>query len=109
MCSSFVFVVFLAQICNSIIAFKPDVVCTEKGLSDLAQHYFVKHGITAFRRLRKTDNNRLARASGATIVSRADEIKEVCVYGLGVVVFLFWLLSIGYRPRAALGAMAEYP
>jgi T-complex protein 1 subunit gamma len=63
--------------CSSILAFKPDIVCTEKGLSDLAQHYFVKHGVTAFRRLRKSDNNRIARACGATIVSRADELKEV--------------------------------
>ena len=42
----------------------------EKGLSDLAAHYLMKHDITAIRRLRKTDNNRIARACGATIVSR---------------------------------------
>ena len=49
---------------------------TEKGLSDLAAHFFVKAGISAIRRLRKTDNNRIARASGATIVNRTEEIKE---------------------------------
>jgi T-complex protein 1 subunit gamma len=59
-----------------IIAFKPDIVITEKGVSDLAQHYFAKANITAFRRLRKTDNKRVARATGATIVSRTDEIRE---------------------------------
>ncbi len=53
-----------------IIAFKPDVVITEKGLSDLAAHFFTKAGISAIRRLRKTDNNRIARACGATIVNR---------------------------------------
>lgn len=42
----------------------------EKGLSDLAAHYLMKAGISAIRRLRKTDNNRIARACGATIVSR---------------------------------------
>ncbi|CAE7938172.1 unnamed protein product, partial [Symbiodinium sp. KB8] len=42
----------------------------------LAQHFFVKAGITAVRRVRKSDNNRLARAVGATIVSRPDEITE---------------------------------
>ncbi|XP_052758435.1 T-complex protein 1 subunit gamma [Galleria mellonella] len=62
--------------CEDIIAFKPDVVFTEKGISDLAQHYLVKAGITAIRRLRKTDNNRLARACGATIVNRTEELKE---------------------------------
>jgi len=51
-------------------------VITEKGLSDLAQHHFVKNNITALRRAKKTDNNRIARACGATIVSRTDEIQE---------------------------------
>jgi len=67
---------YIETICAQIVAFRPDVVITEKGLSDLAQHYLVKAGITAFRRLRKTDNNRVARAVGATIVSRPDEIQE---------------------------------
>ena len=47
--------------CDKIIAVKPDVLFTEKGVSDLAQHYLMKAGITAIRRLKKTDNNRLAR------------------------------------------------
>jgi T-complex protein 1 subunit gamma len=55
--------------CDSIIALKPDLVITEKGVSDLAQHFLVKHDITALRRVRKTDNNRIARATGATIVN----------------------------------------
>jgi len=59
-----------------IITFKPDIAITEKGVSDLAQHYFAKANITAFRRLRKTDNNRVVRATGATIVSCTDEIRE---------------------------------
>ena len=67
---------YVEGICSSIIAFKPDIVITEKGVSDLAQHYFLKAGITAFRRLRKTDCNRVARAVGATIVNRPDEIQE---------------------------------
>ena len=36
----------------------------------------MKSGITAFRRLRKSDNNRVARATGATIVNRPDEIQD---------------------------------
>jgi len=62
--------------CADIIKLKPDLVFTEKGLSDLAQHYFVKNNITAFRRVRKTDNNRIARACGATICHRTDELQE---------------------------------
>jgi T-complex protein 1 subunit gamma len=67
---------YVRQMCQEIIAFKPDIVITEKGVSDLAQHYLNQANITAFRRLRKTDNNRVARAVGATIVSRTDEIQE---------------------------------
>lgn len=62
--------------CADIIKLKPDVVITEKGISDLAQHYFVKANISCLRRVRKTDNNRIARACGATIAHRTDELKE---------------------------------
>ncbi|KAG6037949.1 T-complex protein 1 subunit gamma [Claviceps citrina] len=62
--------------CDAIIAVKPDLVITEKGVSDLAQHYFVKANITALRRVRKTDNNRIARATGATIVNRVDDLQD---------------------------------
>lgn len=67
---------WVEKTCAQIASFKPDVVITEKGLSDLAAHYLTKSGISAIRRLRKTDNNRIARACGATIVSRPDEIRE---------------------------------
>ncbi|XP_063245082.1 T-complex protein 1 subunit gamma [Bacillus rossius redtenbacheri] len=64
------------KICEEIIAVKPDVVFTEKGISDLAQHYLLKAGISAVRRVRKSDNNRIARACGATVVNRTDELRE---------------------------------
>merc|ERR1719308_693749 len=67
---------FIKKMCDEILAFKPDLVITEKGVSDLAQHFFNKAGITALRRLRKSDNLRVARACGATIVNRTDEITE---------------------------------
>jgi T-complex protein 1 subunit gamma len=67
---------YIEQLCVQIIKFKPDLVITEKGLSDLASHYLSKAGISAIRRLRKTDNNRIARACGATIVNRPEEIQE---------------------------------
>lgn len=67
---------YIENMCAQIVAVRPDIVVTEKGVSDLAQHYLMKANITAFRRLRKTDNNRIARATGATIVSRTDEIQD---------------------------------
>jgi len=67
---------YIQKLCNEIIKMKPDVVFTEKGISDLAQHYLVKAGITAIRRVRKSDNNRIGRACGATVVNRTDELRE---------------------------------
>jgi len=67
---------WIEKVCADIIAVKPDLVFTEKGVSDLAQHYLLKANITAIRRIRKSDNNRVARATGATIVNRTDEIQE---------------------------------
>ncbi|KAG5462988.1 MAG: T-complex protein 1 subunit gamma [Olpidium bornovanus] len=66
----------IRQLCDQIASVKPDLVITEKGVSDLAQHFLLKNNITALRRARKTDNNRIARACGATIVNRVDDLKE---------------------------------
>jgi apolipoprotein N-acyltransferase len=63
------------------VAFRPDIVITEKGVSDLAQHYFLKAGITAFRRLRKTDQNRVARATGELLGCVSAFVRGVAVCG----------------------------
>ncbi|KAI8272253.1 T-complex protein 1 subunit gamma [Colletotrichum sp. SAR11_59] len=78
--------------CEAVLALKPDLVITEKGVSDLAQHYFVKANVTALRRVRKTDNNRIARATGATIVNRVDDLQDSDV---GTLCGLFEIEKIG--------------
>jgi len=83
---------YIKKMCEEIIVHKPDLVITEKGVSDLAQHFLVKAGITAVRRLRKTDNLRVARACGATIVNRTDEITEA---DIGTGAGLFEVRKIG--------------
>jgi len=60
--------------CLYITKFKPDVVVTEKGVSEYAIHFFIKENISVIRRVRKTDNNRISRVSGAKIVNRPEEI-----------------------------------
>lgn len=63
------------KLCEEILKVKPDVVITEKGVSDAAQHFLLKGGnCTVIRRIRKTDNNRIARVTGATIVNRPEEL-----------------------------------
>jgi T-complex protein 1 subunit gamma len=69
----------VAKLCESIMKFTPDVVITEKGVSDIAQHYLMKQNISVIRRIRKTDNNRIARISGAVIVNRPEELHETDV------------------------------
>ncbi|XP_067878853.1 T-complex protein 1 subunit gamma [Heterodontus francisci] len=67
---------YIQQICEDIIRLKPDLLFTEKGISDLALHYLMKANISAIRRIRKSDSNRIARACGARIASRTDELRE---------------------------------
>lgn len=43
---------------------------------DLAQHVFERANVSCIRRVRKTDNNRIALAVGATIVNRVEDIRE---------------------------------
>lgn len=69
----------IKTMCETILSFNPDVVITEKGVSDLAQHYLLKGNVTALRRVRKTDNNRISRATGATIVNRIEDLREADV------------------------------
>jgi len=65
--------------CEAIIKLKPDVVITEKGISDLAQHFLMKSNISCIRRIRKMDNFRIARCTGATIVNRTEELLDTHV------------------------------
>ncbi|CUS24520.1 LAQU0S17e00760g1_1 [Lachancea quebecensis] len=62
--------------CEQILSVKPDLVITEKGVSDLAQHFLLKGGCSVLRRTKKSDNNRIARVTGATIVNRVEDLKE---------------------------------
>jgi thermosome len=51
-----------------------NVLITQKGIDDLAQHYLAKAGIYAVRRAKKSDMEKLAKATGATIVNTLDDL-----------------------------------
>ena len=53
-----------------------NVVFCQKGIDDLAQHYLAKDGIYAVRRAKKSDMEKLAKATGAVIATKLDELKE---------------------------------
>lgn len=50
------------------------VLITQKGIDDLAQHYLAKAGIYAVRRAKKSDMEKLAKATGAQIVNTLDDL-----------------------------------
>ena len=51
-----------------------DVVLCQKGIDDLAQHFLAKKGIFAARRVKKSDMEKLSKATGAKIVSNLDDL-----------------------------------
>lgn len=53
-----------------------NVVFCQKGIDDLAQHFFAKEGIYACRRVKKSDMERLGRSTGASICNKIMEITK---------------------------------
>jgi len=64
----------LKEMVDKIKATGANVVITQKGIDDMAQHYLSKAGIYAVRRVKKSDVDKIAKATGATIVSSLEEI-----------------------------------
>ncbi|ORE00153.1 TCPG [Hepatospora eriocheir] len=60
---------------DQIVSLNPDIVVTEKGISDIALGLFASKNITALRRFKKIDAARLARLSGGTTVSRPEDLQ----------------------------------
>ena len=53
---------------------KANVLLCQKGIDDIAQHYLAKEGIYAVRRVKKSDMEKLAKATGAKIVTNLDDL-----------------------------------
>ncbi len=51
------------------------VLFCQKGIDDLAQHYLAKEKIYAVRRVKKSDMEKLAKATGASLVTKLDDLK----------------------------------
>ena len=66
----------LKDMVRKIVASGCNVVLCQKGIDDLAQHYLAKEGITDVRRVKKSDMEKLARATGGKIVSSIDEVSK---------------------------------
>jgi chaperonin GroEL (HSP60 family) len=71
----------LREIVEKVIRTGANVVFCQKGIDDLAQYYLTKVGIFAMRRVKKSDMDKLSRATGAKIITSMDEIEEKDVTG----------------------------
>ena len=64
----------LKEMVDKIVESGANVVMCQKGIDDIAQHYLAKAGILAARRVKKSDIEKLSRATGATIVTNIQEL-----------------------------------
>jgi thermosome len=65
----------LKEMADKIKASTASVLFCQKGIDDLAQHYLAKEGILAARRVKQSDMEKLARATGGKVISNLDDLK----------------------------------
>jgi len=52
------------------------VVFCQKGIDDMAQHFLAKNGIMAARRVKQSDMEKLARATGGKVITKLDDLNN---------------------------------
>ncbi|MDP1553467.1 MAG: thermosome subunit alpha [Methanobacteriaceae archaeon] len=60
----------------SIVDTGAQVVFSQKGIDDLAQHYLAKAGVMAVRRVKKSDIEKLSKATGAKVVTNIEDLSS---------------------------------
>jgi len=66
----------LQDMVTKIKASGATIVFCQKGIDDMVQHFLAKDGIIAARRVKESDMEKLARATGGRIVSDLDDLKK---------------------------------
>jgi chaperonin GroEL (HSP60 family) len=66
----------LKDMADKIIASGANVVLCQKGIDDIIQHYLAKKGISAVRRIKKSDMDKLAKATGAKVTTSLDDLDQ---------------------------------
>jgi len=64
----------LKDMADKIAKSGANVVICQKGIDDMAQHFLAKKGVIAIRRAKKSDMEKLAKATGGKIVTKIDSI-----------------------------------
>ena len=75
----------LKDMTQKVIKCGANVVFCQKGIDDTVQHYLAKEGILAARRVKKSDMEMLAKATGAKIVSSINDLTEAELGFAGIV------------------------
>lgn len=75
----------LREMVDAIVKSGAKVVFCQKGIDDTAQHYLAKAGVLAARRVKKSDMEALARATGAKIVTNLHDLSAEDLGYAGVV------------------------
>ena len=65
----------LREMVEKIARAGANVVICQKGIDDMAQHFLAKEGILAVRRAKKSDMEKLAKATGGKIITSLDDLK----------------------------------
>jgi len=66
--------VMLKGMVDKVLATGANVVICQKGIDDMAQHFMARKGVIAVRRAKKSDMEKLARATGGKIISNIDAL-----------------------------------
>ncbi|MEM3205038.1 MAG: thermosome subunit beta [Candidatus Micrarchaeaceae archaeon] len=66
----------LKEMVDKVAKTKANAIFVQKGIDDIAQHYMAKAGILAVRRVKKSDMEKLAKATGAKIVTSLADLSE---------------------------------
>ncbi len=66
----------LKEMSDKIIASGANLVLCQKGIDDIIQHYLAKKGISAVRRIKKSDMEKLAKATGAKITTSLEDLEN---------------------------------
>ncbi len=61
------------------------VLFCQKGIDDMAQHFLAKGGIIAARRVKQSDMEKLARATGGTVITKLDDLTKADLGEAGLV------------------------
>jgi len=64
----------LRDMVDKIAAIDANVILCQKGIDDMAQHFLSKKGILAVRRIKKSDMEKLAKATGGKIITNLEDM-----------------------------------